>query len=365
MMFSDFGISTATSKFVAEYSVRDQDKVRHVFFNSLIFVLFSGLILTIVLIFVGPYYFKNNMTYVRFLIPLIFLCPVTSLFDGIYRGLQKFRKLSLISLAVSIVFLPVVYLFVTKLGLAGALISQSAFYFIYLACLALGSGGFGFKIDKRIMLDVGKYSLIIGLGSISYFLYSRINTLIIGHFGLIEEVGYYELVNKFLLIAIVPFTILSQVISPRITRMTARGDYAGVYDKFKKLLLTTIISALSVSVLLYLFLPIVIKFFLHKFYFPEMLFTLDLMLIVLVTQIVAEIVSIGFSQATGDAKLNMYTLVISGLINVPVTVFCVRKFGFVGALYSVVGLRTLTDVIFISIYAKMLSKRVISINKTV
>src|SRR3989344_5375397 len=38
IIFGDFGISAATSKYVAEYSVTDKDKLRYILFNSLIII---------------------------------------------------------------------------------------------------------------------------------------------------------------------------------------------------------------------------------------------------------------------------------------------------------------------------------------
>ena len=50
VMFSDFGISTATSRYVAEYSVTDKDKLRAVLFNSMTMVFGAGFRMSVLLL---------------------------------------------------------------------------------------------------------------------------------------------------------------------------------------------------------------------------------------------------------------------------------------------------------------------------
>jgi len=42
IIFGDFGISTATSKYVAEYNVTDKQKLKFILFNSLIIIIGLG-----------------------------------------------------------------------------------------------------------------------------------------------------------------------------------------------------------------------------------------------------------------------------------------------------------------------------------
>ena len=100
IIFGDFGISTATSKYVAEYNATDKKKLKLVLFNSGIIILGLTILITILTLILGPWYLKEKYVYVLWLLPLIFLAPMTSLYDGIYRGLKKFKQLSKISLSI-------------------------------------------------------------------------------------------------------------------------------------------------------------------------------------------------------------------------------------------------------------------------
>jgi hypothetical protein len=58
IMFGDFGISTATSKYVAEYNATNKNKLKAVLFNSGIIILGLTIIITILTLIIGPSYLK-------------------------------------------------------------------------------------------------------------------------------------------------------------------------------------------------------------------------------------------------------------------------------------------------------------------
>src|SRR3990167_1032932 len=72
IIFGDFGISTATSKYVAEYNVTNKEKLKSVLFNSGIIILGLTVLITILTLVVGPWYLKEKYIYVLYLLPLIF-----------------------------------------------------------------------------------------------------------------------------------------------------------------------------------------------------------------------------------------------------------------------------------------------------
>src|SRR3989344_6964083 len=124
IMFGDFGISTATSKYVAEYNVTNKEKLKSILFNSGIIILGLTIIITIITLIFGELYLQDKYIYVLYLLPLVFLAPMTSLYDGIYRGLKKFKQLAVISLIIGVLSIIFVYILIKQYGLIGALISQ-------------------------------------------------------------------------------------------------------------------------------------------------------------------------------------------------------------------------------------------------
>ena len=207
IMFGDFGISTATSKYVAEYNITDKNKLKSVLFNSGILILGLTIIISILTLIIGPWYLKEKYVYVLWLLPLIFLAPMTSLYDGIYRGLKRFKQLAIISLIVGFVSIFFVYFLIKAYGLTGALISQNLFYLLLLVSLGLGYKDFDFKINKRVMNEIGKYSFTYGLAILGNYLFIRFGILVLGHYNYINEIGMYELLNKIFMIIVLPFSL--------------------------------------------------------------------------------------------------------------------------------------------------------------
>lgn len=358
IIFGDFGISIATSKYVAEYNVTDKNKLKAVLFNSGIIILGLTILITIITLILGPWYLKEKYVYILWLLPLIFLAPMTSLYDGIYRGLNKFKQLAIISISTGIISLIVAYFLVIYYGLIGALISQIFLYAILVVCLAIGYKEFHFKIDKEVMKEIGKYSIYIGFAGIGYFFFTRINDLILGHFGLIIQVGYYELVNKILTVLIIPFTILSQVIAPKITSLYAKKKTSNLIKEYKKYILFSLLVGIIITFFVWLLFPILLKIFLVKYNLPIIITSMNLLLIILVSQCVGTIAAVGFSTASGHAKLNMYWLLFFGLLNIVLSILFVKGFGYIGIIYSTIIIKLSCDITFIGYYYIQLRKNI-------
>jgi O-antigen/teichoic acid export membrane protein len=355
ILFGDFGISNATSKYVAEYNLTDKEKLKSVLFNSGIIILGLTILITILTLIIGPTYLGDKYVYILYLLPLIFLSPMTSLYDGIYRGLKKFKQLAIISSIIGFVSIFLVYFLIKQYGLVGALISQNLFYFILLLGLGFGYREFNFKINKKVMKDIGKYSLIIGLGTLGYYLYTRANLIFLGHFGFIEEVGYFELANKIFLILAIPFTILGQIIAPKITEYMSKKDYPTIKRKYIKYVLCTLVSGFFISGLLFLINPIIMNTFLKEYLTPNFSQIFNAMLFILPLTFLSSVLNQGFTLATGKAKYTLLTIPF-GFFNIILTYLLMMKIGFMGAIFGVIISSTLNRIITFYLLYRNLKK---------
>ena len=354
IIFGDFGISTATSKYVAEYNVTDKNKLKSVLFNSGIIILGLTILITILTVIIGPLYLKEKYVYVLYLLPLIFLAQMTSLYDGIYRGLKRFKSLAIISLIVGLISLSFVYFLIKQYGLIGALWAQNIFYLLLFISLALGYREFNFKINKEVMREIGKYSLIVGIAGLGFFLFTRVNILILGYFGYITEIGYYELVNKIILILLIPSSILAQVIAPDITSLYYKKDKQKLISKYKKYMWFSLIIGVITALFTFFAFPILVKYFLINYNLEVILTSMNLLLVLLISQSMSNLASVGFSTASGYAKLNMYFLLIFGVINVPLSIFLVKTYGFIGIIYSTLVIKLCADILFVYFYWRII-----------
>jgi O-antigen/teichoic acid export membrane protein len=357
IIFGDFGISTATSKYVAEYNATDKEKIKYVLFNSGIIILGLTIVITLLTLLIGPFYLKEKYIYVLYLLPLIFLAPMTSLYDGIYRGLKKFKQLAIISTIIGLISIPMVYFFVKNYGLIGALISQNIFYFILLLGLGVGFREFKIKWNKSIINQIGSYSLWIGLGGIGYIFYARIDTIFLGYYGFIEEIGYYEIINKILMLVIMPFIIIGQVIAPDITSLYQKRNINRIKNKFIKYLFISALSSILIVFLLACSYSMIFGNFLNEYNTEAMQKIFYLMLIVFFTQILNGVIPIGFVNATGHAKLGFYFLGIFGLLHLTLNYIFINAFGFIGIVYSIIITKSLADVTFILAYYLILRSK--------
>ncbi|MFA4960236.1 MAG: oligosaccharide flippase family protein [Candidatus Pacearchaeota archaeon] len=358
VMFADFGISTSTSKYVAEYNVTDKGKLSSILFSSGVIILALTVVITISTILIGPYYFKENYIYIIYVLPLLFLIPLTSLYDGIYRGLKRFKSLAIISMTVGSFSLIFIYILINKLGLIGALISQNLFYLFLALGLGLGYTDFKLKINSKIIKSIGYYALLIGIINFSYFLYTKIDLIIFGKMGLITELGYYEIINRFLYFIAMPLSIFAQIKAPRITSQYYRGKKKEILRFFKKYTKYAIIFATFISIISFFILPLVIKMILPQYYVSELILVLRILLFVFIFQNVAGFFGTSFVVPTGYAKLNMINLIIFGVINIILDYVFLSTFGFIGIVFTKLIVGIASSITLTVFYYRALKKEI-------
>lgn len=348
IIFGDFGISTATSKYVAEYNTTDKNKLKAVLFNSGIIILGLTILITILTLILGPLYLREKYIYVLYLLPLIFLAPMTSLYDGIYRGLKKFKRLAIISLIIGFISIFFVYFLIKSYGLIGALIAQNLFYFILLVGLGLGYKEFHFKLNKAVIKEIGKYSFIYGLAILGNYLFIRFGILILGHYNYIEQIATYELINRVFLVLLMPFTLLGQVVAPNFSVLAVKKEYKKIHSKSIKYTINFLLVGIVLGLLFYFILPFLFKLFFFSYYSKEyfdLIFLLSL--IIYVSNVLAATFDAGILIPTGHANLMAKFYIILGIFGISLSFLLVNYLGFIGVIFSftisnvimVVGLR--------------------------
>jgi O-antigen/teichoic acid export membrane protein len=356
-LLADFGISTATSKYVAQYNVEDKKKLPKVIFNTSIVILLIATIVTTATLIWGDIWFKEYYQYLIYLLPLVFLSPITALYDGIYRGLKQFKLLSILSLITGAISLVSSYFLIKSYGLVGALIAQDVLYIIYIVVLSIFyKTGWKISIDKKIIKDICSYSLAFGIASLGYYLFSRVNILIMGEYGLVEEIATYELLNKAFTIYLLPFSILGQVLAPYVTEIFALKKFKTVKDLYfrmggillllipifivvtmigTKFAIQWIFPAYDTNILAVLLLPVTLTYAKHVFGAP---------------------IHSGMIVATGDASIMTIQNVISGIVNVALSYWAINRYGFVGMMWVTFFVQLISLVILHMVYIKRLKK---------
>jgi O-antigen/teichoic acid export membrane protein len=347
ILFADFGISSATSKYIAERYPEDPHEEIS---NSLIMVLAFSLLTFIIGLLLGFLFLREYFMYLVYLSPLIFLIPLSSLYDGIYRGMKKFKQLTKISILSGLFSIIITIFLILNMGFAGALIAQVFSYLLLVVILTLRQGPIKIKIYKNNFKKIFTYALILGVGGIGLILYNKIDVLFLGRYGFINEISNYEIINKILMIAVLPFNILAQVIAPTISKNFKDKKYATI---LKKLRISLAISSVG-GVLAFLFIYFAPSYLLFlvpvEYSSVEMITLFKWMAIIFFTQVLNGIIPLGFVISTGHGSLITKFLICFGIFHVILNYFFIEAFGFIGIIYSIVITRIITDILFIAVY---------------
>jgi O-antigen/teichoic acid export membrane protein len=357
ILFGDFGISVAASKYVAEYQATDPEKLKYVLFNSGLVILALTILVTAGTLLFGRHFLQDKYLYVLYTLPMIFLAPMTSLYDGIYRGLKKFRQLALLSTWVSVISLGFIYFLIRQFGLTGAILAQNLYYLFLFLTLAFCYRDFLFKINREILKSVGYYALIIGIIHMSAFLYTRVDILVLGSFDLIVEIGYYEIVNKVLMLMQLPFLVYAQVQAPNIVASYCREGSPVILRKLTSYITYATAISLLLSVLLGLVMPWVLRRFLTEYYLPDVIRILYLFLFLFIFQNVSNLVGNTFIISTGHARINMINIIVFGILNLILDILLVRHYGYMGIAYAKLLVVILGSLSIIILYWVVLKKK--------
>ena len=356
VIFSDFGISTATSKYVTEYNTVNKEKLNKVLFNSGLIIVLIAIIVTAVTLIWGEALFPKYYEYILIALPLVLVSPMSSLLDGIYRGLKRFKILSLISLINGLVAILISYIFVTNYGLEGAILSQSVFFLTYTLVLIFLQKGYVFKIDKKILKDIGMYSLSFGIATLGFYLFSRVNILILGQYDLLEEIAVYELLNKMYTVYLIPSTVLGQVLAPTIVEMFSLKKYTFVQTTFRKLLLY-----LSLTAIVFIPISMVVTKLLIGAVLPDysngiMMALLFPVAITYAKMIPGSTINSGLITSTGHAGIMAIQNVISGILNVTLNLIVIKEYGYIGVVWVTFWIQLISLIALYLVYYLKLKK---------
>lgn len=355
--FSDFGISTATSKYVAQYNTSQKEKVNRVLFNSGLIIFLVSIVVILLMIIFAKRLLPNYYSYLYYSLPFVLIYPLTSLIDGIYRGLKRFKTLAIVSILNGLIGVLFSYFFVTNWGLIGALLTQVCFFSTYVIALLVLNKNIEFKVDKGILKDIGGYSVYFGIASVGYFLISKVNIIILGNYNLLEEIAVYELLNKIYIIYLIPLSVLGQVLAPNIVEMFTLKRYVKVISLFKKILvysfgLTILFIPLSIlltNMVLHIFFP---------GYVNEVLFALLLpVTLTYAKAIPVVVINTSMITSTGHARYMAVENVLVGILNVLLNIFVVRIYGYVGVVWVTLVLQTLSMIVLYVVYYLALLKK--------
>ena len=355
-LFTDFGISTSTSRYVALYNSEDKEKVKRIFFNISLVILVATVVVSVIFILLKDIFSVQYSDYLLLTLPMIFIHPMTSLMDGIYRGLKEFKKLALFTILNSIVGIGGAYLLVTNFGLNGTVVAPLLYFSSYLIILLIAYRGYQFVLDRKIVKDVTTYAMYFGIAALGHYLFSKMNVLILGSQNLLEEVAVYELLNKINTELLLPFIVLGQILAPNVVEDFSKKRFENIQKQFRKNLVLTLLAAI-----IFLPLSILITFVAVNLFFP--IYSGDILQSLLLpvaltfsTAVPVVVINTGMITSTGHGKLMAIQNIITGIVNVLLNLFIIKSHGYIAVVWVTFAVQLISNTILYLIYSSKLKK---------
>ncbi len=351
IIFSDFGVSTSLSRYVAEYKAVNHPQFRSLIFSSLVLITFVATLVSLIFFIYSSFNSKVDLTYFFYILPLLFLAPFSAALDGVYRGLQIFKLSSFISSIAGLVTLPIAYFLIDIYGIYGALLSQTILYALALIpMLYFQRHNFHLDIHKETIKKILFYSFHVGLATAGYFLFSRIDILILGQYGYFDEIATFEVLNRLLAVGLVPVQILAQVVAPRFSSLNAVGNYIRINYLFKKFVIGLAILAVLFFAITPFILDTLIGVFFSEYHNEILSQILVLTVAIYALNVYSAVISIGIVTATGYAKIFSISNIFLAVFNFILSILLLQMIGFMGVIYatlisSIVGI-VVTQVFF-------------------
>ncbi|NOY36950.1 MAG: oligosaccharide flippase family protein [Chlorobi bacterium] len=355
LIFCDFGLSTATAKYVAEYKSKDKKLLKKVLpsVTFLVFVFTSMIVLLLLALgkkIIGDY------PYIYIFIPYLYLVPIVGVLEGIYRGKKNFKTLSLITIISGLSTILLSYFFIKNYGITGTIISLIVLYIIDGVILFVKQDDKSREFNYQIVKDVANYSIILGVVNLMYYLFIRVDVLILKRFDYILEIGYYEIINRILDLIVIPFILFSQILAPDITREYVKKKMKLIKRKSNSLIIFSLLLIGPVAVILYFLFPYILKLMFAKYYGNEIMQMFNLIIFALPFRVIYNILNHAIAVPTGHGKISMWAMIIGGIINLFLDIIFIKAFGYIGVVYSTLVCFPVAAIIMTILLYKKLNK---------
>ncbi|OYQ72710.1 flippase [Wohlfahrtiimonas sp. G9077] len=355
ILFINFGFNLSATQYIARH--RHQPLlISRSFWETMmakmgLFVI-ACVLLTLITLNIESFYV------IRWLVFILFLQLLSVALDPLwfFQGIEKLEKISLIGSAVRLLNIPLLILFVRSPNDVeiAALIQSGLLLVTALINMML--------VKKEQMIFVIKYSqlkikyalkqslpLFIGAAAIS--LYNTSTPIILGLVSNYDEVGIYSASFQVQMAAIGVFSVLGQVIYPRVNHLFAKSPESG-YRFVKKLLIYMFPVMLVSTIIFYFTVPIIAPWLLGE-QFKASQITLEIMAPMLFLIPFSIVFAHNLLLPLGHQRIYYLVPLVLGILHVMYTIVFSHYFGAIGASGSILLTEFLTFcVLAVCVYIK-------------
>jgi len=354
-IFGEFGLSGSISKFIAEYRVKNEKKIKTLIFSTGVLFLIFSLIISIVMVVLSYTILSEYCEYSTIMIILLILMSGVNILDGIFRGFAKFRILAVLSLISGLMVTPLILILVNSFGILGGLYVHVIYYLVNFILLFIFNKERKKSFDIHLTKDILYYGVVIGFSGIAYFLYTNVDILILEFFGYTPEIAYYKIIIYLFNFIYIPFTILGQVAAPSITQNFAKKNYVRI-KHYLVYLFYFFILGIMITIGTYFIFPIVVQIMFPAYSSALMIRILNVLLLLIPFKVAGVILVNAFVIPSSHGNLTMIITFIGGVFNVLLDFVFIGWFGLIGIFYATIIVHSSAIISTFIIFFRILQK---------
>jgi PST family polysaccharide transporter len=337
-------INQGVIKYVAEFMVTDEDKLKNLMSTSFRIIVYSCCLVGLLSIF-GSKYFANSILHDKNFYTIFILFGFTLIFYGlnnlflsIVNGFKEYKKNNIINIVINIAGLILSLFFIYSLDVYGALLSvvanQSVTFFITLYLLRneqwMKKDFLLRKVDIDLLKKLSGFALLaVASSALTPFVSILVRNYIIDSISL-EAAGLYEFVNRVSGASIMFFTLtISTYYLPRISEIQKKEELIKEVKSTCEIIVPVLLVILTSVYLLRL---TIIKFLASDNFLPSA----DLFLYYLLGiffKIISQILSFIF-VAKAKIKIALSLEVSFNFYFSIMTIYSIDVFGLMGTAYA-------------------------------
>lgn len=353
ILLTDFGLRVYGSRKISY--VRDNIEKKTEAFWSIFFTkLFLTTIITSISVII---FFIINLDVIYWLQLLGLLISVFDI-SWLYQGIEKFKEIAFRNIIIKILFMVFLFTFIKTSS------DINLYIVIVLLTTLMGNLLLYFSLKNEILKPTLsnikiwktlKEAVHLFLPEIAIKLYTSMDRLMLGYFLVKEDVSYYDIANKFLIVIMIGVTTFGSVMLPKISNLY----YANKSEEIKKLLKIVLNYYLMFSIPLIFGILATSKELVLKFLGDEYLRVIPVINLMSFTIIFWTINNITGSQILipmKKEKILTKSVFVGSLVNFILNIFLIKKIGLIGvviATFLTEGIVTIIQIYYSKEYLKV------------
>lgn len=234
ILLTDFGLRVYGSRNIS-YVRNNLNKKTEVFWNIFVakFILTMGVLIITIIIFL------YNRLPIIFLLQLINLIPSILDISWFYQGIEKFKEITFRNLIIKIIFIILLFKFIKNsndLNLYIIIVVSTNFIGNLIFYISLKNEILKFNLKKLTLKKTFKESVHLFLPEVAIKLYTSTDRIMLGYFLLKEDVTYYDISNKFLIVIMIGITTCGSIMLPKISNLFYMNKTEEIKEILKNIL---------------------------------------------------------------------------------------------------------------------------------